>query len=229
MLRKPRFNADEIWRRSRVRLSVVAISQVVYANLDVVLTALLLGTRYAALYFAANRLALVLNLFESSVNIVTGPMIANELARGNKTELADLSAKAALQVFVPSVVAGSLMIAFAVPLLRLFGGEFAAAEPVLVILLWGRLLLSAFGPSETFLIMSENEHLAMTLSIVGIVAGFGIAILAGYLWGAFGIAAGIMGGALLRRVLFTVACYTRLDLRTDVFFATRRQLGARAI
>jgi O-antigen/teichoic acid export membrane protein len=228
MLRKPRFPADDVWRRSRLRLWVVAVSAVVYANLDVVLTALLLGTNYAALYFAANRLALVLNLFETSVNIVTSPMIANELAHGNHEALADLSAKAAFQVFLPTAVTGGLMLALAVPLLRLFGSDFVAAESILVILLSGRLLLSLFGPSETFLIMSDEEDLAMKLSIVGMVAGFGVAVLAGYLWGAVGIAAGTMSGAILRRVLFTGACYSRLGLRTDILFATGRQFGVRA-
>jgi O-antigen/teichoic acid export membrane protein len=120
------------------------------------------------------------------------------------------------------------MIVLAVPLLRLFGDEFVAAEPVLIVLLAGRLLLTLFGPSEIFLIMSDREKDAMNLSIVGIVVGFGAAVIAGYLWGAVGIAAGIMGGAALRRVLFTIACYIRLGLRTDIFFAVTRQLGVRA-
>jgi O-antigen/teichoic acid export membrane protein len=223
MLRKPAFPADAAWLKSRFQLSVVAISQVVYANLDVVVAALVLGTHSAALYFAANRLALVLTVFETSVNLVTSPMISRELAHGNRAELEELAAKAAFQVFVPSLLAGGLMIALAVPVLRLFGGEFVAAEPVLIVLLAGRLLLTLFGPSEVFLIMSDRETDAMNLSIVGIVVGFGVAILAGYLWGAMGIAAGIMAGALLRRMLFSAACYVRLGLRTDILFAVARQ------
>ena len=91
------------------------------------------------------------------VHFAVGSAVAERFAalhaRGERERLASVVRDAVNWVFWPSLFSAALIIALGQPLLSLFGSQFAAGYPVMLILVLGLLTRAAVGPVEILLNM----------------------------------------------------------------------------
>lgn len=128
-------------------------------NIDVIVVAALLGADAAALYFVAVRLANLIVLPVSVVNINYMPLFA---VQHGSTQLKYLqrSAREASFFSLTGGLAMALALYFSYPvLIGFFGPGFEQAETAFIILAAVRISTCAFAPNEAVLLMTGRESL----------------------------------------------------------------------
>ena len=136
------------------RLAVLLIE---YSN--ILLLGILAGPVVAGLYFAADRLARLASIPLSLVESVSQPAYSAAQATGNKNWLQQAATQAAHGSLWPTLLVVVFLMIFAKPVLAIFGEDFIAALPVLVILLIGQLVNVSTGTGRHLLIMTGHQSL----------------------------------------------------------------------
>jgi O-antigen/teichoic acid export membrane protein len=107
---------------------------------------------------------------------------------------------ARLGSFLATLAVGAALAAFGRPVLALFGAEFVAGYPALLILIAGHIVAAAFGPLTAVLIMTGRQTVAALVQ-VGSVA-LCVALLAALVprWGIEGAAAASAASLVLSQL-----------------------------
>jgi O-antigen/teichoic acid export membrane protein len=151
------YHPTELFRTSLpILITRIAGMAIEYSN--VLLVGYLAGPAAAGAYFAAERLARLSAAPAAIVASVIQPEMAAANARGNQSRLRMLTKRAAHSGLWPTAMIVFLLVMLAGPLLGLFGDEFSAAEPVLVILALGLLAQIAAGPANDLLLMTGKQN-----------------------------------------------------------------------
>lgn len=126
-------------------------------------------------YAAAKTLALVSIIYFAVAAAAAHRFTAYHVA-GDREGLVDFAAGTVRWIFWPSLVLTLMMLALGRPVLMLFGPDFVAGYPVMVILALGQLARAAVGPAERLLNMLGQQRIcalayaaAFTVNIVGCV------------------------------------------------------------
>lgn len=135
-------------------------------NADVLIISRYVEPTLVGIYFAAAK-TMSLILF---VHFAVASAVANRFsalhARGDQGELRELVRDAANRTFWPSLGAALVILAMGLPLLSLFGEQFAQGYPVMFVLVIGFLTRSAVGPAEFLLsMMGEQRRCAVALGV----------------------------------------------------------------
>ncbi len=217
---KDREPPGEEWRKARNPLWIASIVGGAFNNLDVIAVGLLLGPETAAIYFSANRLAMIPLLFLVSQNIALGPNFSMHYASGKLEAVRWNAVKASIYTFLPTLGTAIFIAALAGPILSLFGDDFAASRGPLFILLGASVLATAFGPSNLLLTMCGQEEAAMRISAFSTLVG-GIVIFVSTVWqSAEAVAIGVLLAQGLMRGLAWWTARRTLGFAGDVFSAT---------
>jgi len=206
-----------VWRakpdyrlRDLVRIStstwVTQVASAVFRSLDVVIAGMFLPPREVGFYFAASRAAALISFVLTSTNLIIAPEIAKLHHSGEHEHLIRTLKLASLIVFLPSLGAFGLCVAFPDQVLSLFGHGFREARTELIILSVGQLINASTGCVGIVLMMTgqerKNAEVLVTSSILTVVA----MLLLTRLYGAVGTAtATTLGFALWNIRLWLVA------------------------
>lgn len=209
------------WRKARVPFWVSSTSGVAFSNLDVVLAALLIGPEGAALYFAANRIAMAPNFIQQSFLFVVSPNLSQSLANNDLNFTRRIAQKASLEIFVPTLAICMLLGVAGSFILQLFGPAFEHALGPLLILLFSVVAQSALGIAEVALNMCGGERQSMRVGVYTLLIGPLVVSACGLIWGIVGVAVGTTLVMLWRRLWFWHLASTTLGLRLDVFSSLR--------
>ena len=212
---------DRDWPQAARSFWVSSVSNIFLSYGDVALVGIIAGARSAGLYFAANRLAMLLAFLLTSYNVVLGPALADLWQRGEASRFAELVHRATLKATLPTAVLGLGLFVGAPAILGLFGDGFAQAAPVLRLLILARLVNAAAGPTDIALNMAGEHRAAMRASIVALILGAGCLVSGALAMGAPGVAAGVLCASLLRKGLFWDLAHRRLGTRCDIAAAVR--------
>ena len=153
--------ADYSERRAWLSLGGVLLATTVVQEalnqVDIVMLGYLASAREAGLFAAAWRVASLASFAVAAMTTVSGPLIASSYDKGDFGSLggiARLTARigfaASLLICVPLALLGGLI-------LRLFGPEFPAAYPALLVLLLGG-LANAFTGAVAYLMTMTGRH-----------------------------------------------------------------------
>ena len=183
------------------------------STVELWLAAALLAPVTASLFIAAQRLARLLIIPATSLQIVFSPAIARLSGRGRYRELESLVRTAATVATVVSAVLWLPMVVRPGFVLdTVFGAGFAAAGATLALIATGYLLNGVSGMSGTTLSMShhEGDTAVITWCIVGVRVLLGTVSVS--LWGVLGLAA----SSALISVVFYIATWTAVRRRLDI-------------
>ena len=163
-------NASPDWQSSGGSFWITSVSNIFLANADVILVALFAGSKAAGIYFAANRLAMLLAFFLTSTNLVLAPLLAKASQTTARQQIAKLTYQATLKMTLPTLALGTIMAAFAPQFLHLFGPEFIQATTALRILILAAVINAASGPADIALNMCGFHQSAMRASAATLVS-----------------------------------------------------------
>lgn len=205
-----------LWDASRVPLWIVSVASVAFINIDVMFAGILLGPKAAALYFAANRIAIAPNFYQQSYNIILGSHLSEAHALGHTDKLHDVAAKASLSVFVPTLVTAAAFAIIAPNILHLFGKHFSEASDILRLLLLSSIVNTFFGPADMMLNMCGHERVSMHIALQTLIGG--IVLISGLTvaMGATGIALAVLLITFWKRWWYWNAASAKLGIRLDI-------------
>jgi O-antigen/teichoic acid export membrane protein len=128
---------------------------------DKILIGLYLTAKPVGVYVLASTLAAFVPLVLQSVNQIFAPVIADLHARHRHEVLQNLFQTLTRWVLAATLPLGAVVILFAPQVMRLFGSEFEAGWPVLVVIALGQIGNCAVGSVGYLLLMSGNQKRLM--------------------------------------------------------------------
>lgn len=203
-------------RRTIGWLWVVGLARILSQNADALLIGSLLGAAEAGLYLAAKRVAAMIELVADAVRLTAGPRFAVLFAHDpSGVDFRRAVAKANLLFLILVGTACMCLAIIGWPVLALFGPDFTAAYPVLLILIASVASFAIFGPVGLLMNMSRLERPRAIVTIGGgILSCTGVLLLVP-LDGPFG---GMNGAA----ITITTASYVTNALSSLIIY---RELG----
>jgi O-antigen/teichoic acid export membrane protein len=132
---------------------------------DKILIGLYLAAKPVGIYVLASTLAAFVPLVLQSVNQIFAPVIADLHARHRHDVLRKLFQTLTRWVLAATLPLAAVVILFAPQAMRLFGAEFEAGWPVLVIVALGQIGNCAVGSVGYLLLMSGNQNRLMKVQL----------------------------------------------------------------
>lgn len=202
------------WMASALPLMIISGMTLLNSRVGTVILGATGDFAAVSLYGVSVRVAGLIALVLTSTSAVVAPMIAQLYTQGEKTRLQQIVSRSTLGIIAVSLPVGVGIILFGVPLLHLFGPDFAPAYPALVIVCIGQLINTATGPVGWLLMMTgyewEMSH-SMTFAVVTTTLA-NLLLVPSY--GLIGAAAATVIGSVLRNLLLTWYVWRRLEIVT---------------
>jgi O-antigen/teichoic acid export membrane protein len=207
-----------IWRREALPLILVVLFTDFFADVDILIATPLLVSADTGALGVCLKLALLVGFAVQVAQQVVVPDLADAHARKSY----DTINASMLKVlgFPVAVTLGALICVsfWGDRLLALFGPEFAAAQPALVIIILSQFARALFGPSVGLLtvIGAQRQNAAIALCSMIVLVG-GNVILAP-LFGLIGAAFAVAIAVLFWMLTSAIVLYRLSGLRTDALF-----------
>ena len=138
-------------------------SQTIRMNTDPLLVGLMLQPADVAIYTAAMRTATLVSIVMLVAGVVAQPRISALHALRSNRELSGFLSATTRGVFLVSLVIGLMLALAGRPILALFGPEFVAGYPVLLVLVAAHVMAAAMGPLTSALVMTGQQAWAASI------------------------------------------------------------------
>jgi O-antigen/teichoic acid export membrane protein len=200
----------EVWSFSVAAMGVLLL-EFLMSQVDKIALGFYLNARSVGIYAVASAMVAYETLVLNSVNQVFSPIIADLHARGDMAMLGRLYKALTKWVFGMTLPLAITVMVYARPLMRIFGRDFEAGWPILIIGTVGQLVNCAVGSVTLLLLMSGNQRrlLRVQATMACVITLASAALIP--LWG-------IIGAAV-------AAAITNIGANAWNFLTVRRGLG----
>ena len=205
------------WKAVSASMLGIAVCQALISQADLLLLGVLVGTEQAGIYAAAARMASLVAFGVVSVDAVLAPRIADLHARGRHAELQTTITLAARATFAWAACSGAILIVLARPILAVFGSDFAAAAPILVLLTVPQLVIAANGPVGFLLSMTGHQREALFVAAGGAALTIVLSLVLIHGFGAWGAAFATLLATGGRGAALSILVRRRLGIRASAF------------
>ena len=212
------------------RFATNQVAAYLNATVEIWIAGLILSSLDTSLYSAAQRLALLLAVPLTSIQVVFAPVTARMLASGDPRTLERLLRTGATIAALVTAVAWVPMLLAPGPLLDVvYGPGFDGAATVLFLLTVGSIANVLSGLCGTALTMSHHEGSVAAVQVVACLTRICVGVVAAVIWG--------LNGLGVTAAVVTVAMYfamwrlarARLGLRTELTLRPRLGLVRRTL
>ncbi len=183
--------------------------------IDVLLVIALLGPVAGGIYGVATRIVQAGGMLESAVRIVLGPRISGAAAREEHDESRMLYQRATQLLILASWPFYLAIMVFAGDVLSLFGEEFRAGAPALIVLALARALRNTVGALQTVLLMAGRSTWQLLNKLVQLVVMVGLIFVMVPLWGITGAAIAVALSVVVDTVMAAFQVHARLGYSAD--------------
>jgi O-antigen/teichoic acid export membrane protein len=205
------------WLKSGLSFCVVACLNVLGTSLGILMLSPMQGDEATGIFGIANAGASLVALPLGAINAPLGPAVAGAYTEGNRDRLQQLARKAARSALFVALPVALFLIVFGRALLPLFGSEFVASYPVLVILCLAQLFNVGMGSVGLFLQMTGHEQLVVLGIATALVINSSLNVVLIPTWGPIGAALGAAAYLLTWNILLSVWVRRRLGIRPMAF------------
>lgn len=153
------------WFSSLLPLALLEGAYFINGRIAAIALGLLANSTEVALFSVAERIMTLLALTLYATNYALAPHFARFYAQGDWKQLQFITTWGARGVFLIASLTGVIFIACANPILGLFGPEFVAAQPTLIMLVVGQ-VFNAFTGSVTVLLTTTYRERETTRAVV---------------------------------------------------------------
>lgn len=216
------FSDRRLWLAVSWPLFLLSLFQEATNQIDLILLGILSDAASAAQFAAAMRLSSLASFGLVAVVTVSAPAIASAFHRNDRAamaQLASMTARISL-LFALLIVAGLLL--FGRIALTAFGPTFANAYPVLVITCLVSLVSAFTGSVGYFLLMTGNEKTAAVIMAGALAVAATLDVLLIPTFGAVGAALGSAGGLTTWNLAMLIVVRRRLGIDCSPFGAHAR-------
>ncbi|WP_206756615.1 flippase [Aerosakkonema funiforme] len=184
---QPIFKSNE-WFRAALAMVLVTGFNMVVAQTGTIVLGATLGTKQVGMYAVASKIAELLVFILVAVNSILAPLVASLHAKGERTELQRIVRIGVWIVFAISLSIAVILLIFGRQLLSLFGAEFTASYPILVVLIVSQLINAMSGPVSLLLNMTGYHGDSAKILAISATINIGLNIAITPIYGAFGTA-----------------------------------------
>ena len=166
-----------------------AIADVVMTFSDVLILGLFASSADVGIYTAAARTALLTRFLLLATSSVAAPRFAALHAANDREGIAKLAVRATILTTVSTLPLLLLFMLFPERILSVFGAQFEAGAPVLIVLTIGQFVNATTGPVGYLLNMSGFHRIEGRIAVAGAVMTVGLCFALIPVWGLLGAAA----------------------------------------
>lgn len=201
----------ETWRRRAPPMVLAILFLNVFADLDLVVLAWLMPASELGVFGAALKVAMLFAFVIQALHQLILRDAADALDAEDPSRIVDVIRRANLAAVGLSLAAFLLVVAAGRMLLGIFGGEFVAAHPALLVMMSAQVVRAGAGPGVQLLALASQERAAPPV----FVAGLGVLVVANV---ALAPTYGAMGAAIA--VLMSTVVWT-----FGIALAVRSRMG----
>jgi len=184
----PRKQDIRIWRKVATMQMLINGAQMLRMNGDPIVVGALLGPREVGIYIAAVRTATLVSFLLMITSVVAQPRFAAIHASGDRRALAAFFAVARRWTFLASLASASALAFAGKFILGLFGSDYIAAYPSLLILLAGHAMAAMLGPVTSMLVLIDRQYSAALILGTATLLNAVLTVLLAHPFGAVGAA-----------------------------------------
>ena len=180
---------------------VLNSAQLARMNVDPLLVGLLLEPTDVGVYTAAVRTATLVAFVMTVTSVAAQPRLSALHSGSTPGELGAFFRSARIGSFLATLALGLVLAALGRPVLGLFGPEFVAGYPALLVLVAGHVIAAAFGPLTSMLIMTGRQVAAALVQVGAVALGVTLLILLVPRWGIEGAAVAAAASLVMSQVV----------------------------
>jgi O-antigen/teichoic acid export membrane protein len=209
------------WLKVSLPIFLVESFYLLLTYTDVLLLELLRSPHELAVYYAAAKTLALVAFVSFAVSAAVAHRFAEYHVAGDRARLEEILADSIRWTFWPSLGAIAVILALGLPLLRLFGKDFADGYPVMFVLAVGLSARAAIGPVERLLNMLGHQNVCAAIYALAFFINLaGCLLLIPYL-GGIGAAAATSTALIVESILLFVVTKRRLGLHVFIVKGTR--------
>lgn len=223
ILSDERFAKSKWWsekHRKLIQAGVVMGGTQLLINLttqiDILILTALASPEDVAHYYAAARAALVVSVFFGSSAMVVEPQLARLFASGNLQNVSERVRVTALVGIVTTFSVSIVIIFFGHMYLALYGPDFLAALPALMMLVFSLAIFSLFGPAQVVLRAGRQDKSILYVTAICLFLNLLVSILLVPLLGMIGAAIGTGLQFVAYGMILATLVSRRLGVHSDV-------------
>ena len=186
-------------------------------NMDVMLLARFLDPQSVAIYFAVIRTSGLIAFVSFSVLALAVPKYAELHAKGDRHALQKYVSTSVQMMFWPSAIAALAMVACGRYFLSVFGPEFTAGYPAMLVILFGIVLRAATLPVEHLLNMSGYHRDTLRVYAVMALVNVALNVLLIPQFGILGAATGTYAAITICNIWLSLLVKKRLGINAAIF------------
>ncbi len=186
------------------------------ANMDVIVLRHFAPAEDVGAYYAAARIAALVNFFPLMIGAQAAPRLARLWTRGEMTALTVLGRKYALLAAGGTAAAFLALLALGDFALSLFGPGFTVARPAMLLLAGGIVLQALAGPVRYLLAMAGQERAMAAVMVGAAVLNIGLNLLLVPPYGMMGAAAATVASGLIFTLALAAVAWRRLGVWTGI-------------
>lgn len=165
------------WMKISLPIMVVDSFYVLMTHTDIIILNLFLTPKDIAIYFATMKTTSLISFVYFAVVAAQMHKFSSLHAAGKTEQLQVLLQESTSWIFWPSLLATSVILALGLPLLSLYGPDFATGYSVMVILAIGLLVRAACGPLEYVLKVLGQQKLTAVVLFSAVLLNIGLNVL----------------------------------------------------
>lgn len=210
---KPSFDPWREWLAVSAPMLMLGVAQELLNQVDIILLGQLSTDRQAAFFAASWRIASLVPFGLVGLATMAGPLIAAAYHRRDVASLHRVAAIIARTGFAFALVLAAALFLFGKWLLGMFGPNFVAAQPVLLVLLIGGVVNAFTGVVAYLATLTGRERVAVGILAGALILSIGLNVMLIPLLGAVGAAIASSSGTTAWNLAMLV--YVRRSLGID--------------
>ncbi len=215
--RGPRRYEFGLWLKTSLPNFLVDGFFFLLTSVDVLLLQLFVGPEQVAVYYAATKILALVAFVYFGVSTACAHRFSQYHAAGERDRLAQFAADSARWTFWPSLGLAAALLAFGIPLLKLFGDGFASGYPLIAVLALGLLARASVGPAERLLSMTGEQRYSAIVYATALAVSIVLCLALAPWLGATGAAIATAGAIGVESLLLYVFVKRRLGIDVFVF------------
>ncbi|GGF98571.1 flippase [Paenibacillus abyssi] len=185
------------WMAVSLSLMINAGMYLILGQLNVLMMGVMHGSTESGIFSAAVRLAALVSFALTAINMTAAPLLSEMFAKGDTKQLRQVSVLSGRAGFAFAAVVSALFAVLGRWILGLFGEEFQAAYPALLILAAGQLFSAYCGQNGTLATMTGHQGMLtkalMAATVLNIVLNIALIPLLGMTGAALAATCSVIG------------------------------------
>lgn len=213
----PTYADRRLWMAVSWPLFLLSLFQEASNQIDLLLLGALKDAASAAQFAAAMRLTSLASFGLVAIVSVSAPTIASAFHGDDQTTLAKIATMTARLSLLFALLIVVVLVIFGRLALAAFGPTFSEAYPVLVILCLASLISASTGSVGYYLLMTGNERIAAAIMVVALLVAAAMDVLLIPIFGAIGAAIGSASGLAAWNLAMLIIVRQRLGIDCSPF------------